>query len=162
MNRRYRYLDRDLDEPGEVEQPAGAFLMFRRDVWQKLGGFDDTVSSVWFEDVDFCSGRAMRALQIRYVPKLRRAHQGGHSIARLESGCREVYWCVSLLRYASKHFRPLGYRGVTARQWCSVPVPRRSWGWCGERSFRPISVYGKISRLAGRSLLSGRVDALSF
>src|SRR5262249_52994222 len=38
VNRHYRYLDRDLEQAGLVEQPAGAFLMFRRDVWEELGG----------------------------------------------------------------------------------------------------------------------------
>src|ERR1700691_1592219 len=41
VNRRYRYLDRDLDLEGPVEQPAGAFLMFRKDVWERLGGLDE-------------------------------------------------------------------------------------------------------------------------
>jgi len=27
----------DLSQAAEVEQPAGAFLMFRREVWQQLG-----------------------------------------------------------------------------------------------------------------------------
>ncbi len=44
----------DLDQPGSVEQPAGAFLMFRRDVWERLGGFDERFHPIWFEDVDFC------------------------------------------------------------------------------------------------------------
>ncbi len=39
VNRRYRYLDRDLEIPGPVEQPAGAFLMFRKDVWAKAQRF---------------------------------------------------------------------------------------------------------------------------
>jgi hypothetical protein len=52
VNRRYRCLDLDLDTPADVEQPAGAFLMIRRDVWQELGGFDEQFHPVWFEDVD--------------------------------------------------------------------------------------------------------------
>ena len=45
---------RSTIKPAPVEQPAGAFLMVRRDVWEKLGGFDEQFYPVWFEDVDFC------------------------------------------------------------------------------------------------------------
>jgi hypothetical protein len=161
VNRHYRCLDVDLDREGEAEQPPGAFLMFRREVWQRLGGFDTQFYPLWFEDVDFCKRARDLGLKIRYVPRVTARHRGGHSIAGLEWYCREVYWYVSLLRYASKHFRPPGYRRVSAAVMLGsmfrtvVEMVRR-------RSFRPIGVYGKISRLAGRSLISGRVGELSF
>jgi N-acetylglucosaminyl-diphospho-decaprenol L-rhamnosyltransferase len=167
VNRRYRCLDLDLDlddnlnNGAEAEQPPGAFLMFRREVWQRLGGFDTQFHPLWFEDVDFCKRARDLGLKIRYVPRVTARHRGGHSIAGLEWSCREVYWYVSLLRYASKHFRPPEYRRVTAAVILgsmfrtAVEVVRR-------RSFRPIGIYGKISRLAGRSLISGRVGELSF
>ena len=164
VNRRYRCLDLnldgDLDNGGEAEQPPGAFLMFRREVWQRLGGFDTQFYPLWFEDVDFCKRARDLGLKIRYVPRVTARHRGGHSIARLEWSCREVYWYVSLLRYAWKHFRPPGYRRVTAAVMLGsmfrtvVQIVRR-------RSFRPIGVYGKISRLAGRSLISGRVSEIN-
>jgi N-acetylglucosaminyl-diphospho-decaprenol L-rhamnosyltransferase len=164
VNRRYRCLDLDLDGDldtgGEVEQPPGAFLMFRREVWQRLGGFDTQFHPLWFEDVDFCKRASDLGLKIRYVPQVTARHQGGHSIARLGWSCREGYWYASLLKYASKHFRPLGYRRVAAAVMLGslfrtgVEVVRR-------RSFRPIRVYGEIGRLAGRSLISGRVSELN-
>lgn len=72
VNRRYRYLDRDLNQPSLVEQPAGAFLMFRRDVWGKLRGFDEEFYPVWFEDVDFCFRAARAGYYISYVPSVLR------------------------------------------------------------------------------------------
>lgn len=160
VNLRYRCRDLDLDQPQEVEQPPGAFLLFRREVWQRLGGFDTQFHPVWFEDVDFCKRARDLGLKIRYVPQVTARHQGGHSIARLDWSCRESYWYASLLKYASKHFRPLGHRGVAAAvmlgSMCRtvVEMVRR-------RSFRPLWVYSKISRLAGRSLMSGRVGELN-
>ena len=53
-----------------VEQPAGAFLMVRRDVWNKLRGFDEQVYPVWFEDVDFCRRAVDAGCQIAYVPSV--------------------------------------------------------------------------------------------
>ena len=93
--------------------------MFRREVWQRLGGFDTQFYPLWFEDVDFCKRACDLGLKIQYVPQVTARHQGGHSIAGLDWACREVYWYVSLLRYASKHFRParfsVGERGSSAR-----------------------------------------------
>jgi N-acetylglucosaminyl-diphospho-decaprenol L-rhamnosyltransferase len=160
VNRRYRCLDVDLDRAGEAEQPPGAFLMFRREVWQRLGGFDTRFHPLWFEDVDFCKRASDLGLKIRYVPRVTARHQGGHSIARLEWSCREVYWYVSLLKYASKHFRPLGYRRVATAVMLGS-LFRTAVETVRRRSFRPIRVYGEISRLAGRSLISGRVSELN-
>jgi|HubBroStandDraft_5_1064220.scaffolds.fasta_scaffold56220_2 N-acetylglucosaminyl-diphospho-decaprenol L-rhamnosyltransferase len=164
VNRRYRCLDLDLDgdldNGGEVEQPPGAFLMFRREVWQRLGGFDTQFHPLWFEDVDFCKRASDLGLKIRYVPQVTARHQGGHSIAGLGWSCREVYWYASLLKYASKHFRPLGYRRVAAAVMLGS-LFRTGVEMVRKRSFRPIRVYGEIGRLAGRSLISGRVSELN-
>src|SRR5262249_34250098 len=54
VNWHYRCYGFDHDKLTEVEQPAGAFLMFRREVWEDLGGLDEQFYPVWFEDVDFC------------------------------------------------------------------------------------------------------------
>jgi hypothetical protein len=160
VNRRYRCLDIELDRASDAEQPPGAFLMFRREVWQRLGGFDTQFYPLWFEDVDFCKRARDLGLKIRYLPQVTARHQGGHSIAGLEWSCREVYWYVSLLKYASKHFRPLGYRGVAAAVMLGSMF-RTAVEMVRRRSFRPIRVYGNISRLAGRSLISGRVGELN-
>jgi hypothetical protein len=53
VNWHYRCLDLDYSVPTEVEQPAGAFLMIRRDAWERLDGFDESFYPLWFEDVDF-------------------------------------------------------------------------------------------------------------
>ena len=159
LNRSYRCLDVDLSTRGEAEQPPGAFLMFRREVWQRLGGFDTQFYPVWFEDVDFCKRVRDLGLKIQYVPGVTAVHQGGHSIAGLGWECREVYWYVSLLRYASKHFRPTSFRWVSAAVVLGSLL-RTAIGVMTQRSFRPITVYGSIGRFAGRSLISGRVGEL--
>jgi N-acetylglucosaminyl-diphospho-decaprenol L-rhamnosyltransferase len=158
-NRRYRCLDLDLSKPAEVEQPPGAFLMFRREVWQRLGGFDTQFHPLWFEDVDFVKRARSLGLKIHYLPDITARHRGGHSIAGMEWGCREVCWYVSLLRYASKHFRPYAYRGVSAAVVLGSLV-RAIIGMIRRRSFRPVQVYAKIARIAGFGLISGHVRQL--
>jgi len=159
LNRSYRCFDLDLSQPSEAEQPPGAFLMFRREVWHRLGGFDTQFYPLWFEDVDFCKRARDLGLKIRYVPQVTAVHQGGHSIAGLDWESREVYWYASLLKYASKHFRPLAFRWVSAAVVLGS-LFRTAIGVMTQRSFRPIRVYARIGRLAGRSLISGRVDEL--
>jgi N-acetylglucosaminyl-diphospho-decaprenol L-rhamnosyltransferase len=155
-NRRYRYLDLDLSKSAEVEQPPGAFLMFRRDLWQRLGGFDTQFHPIWFEDVDFVKRAHAEGFKIQYLPEVTARHQGGHSIASMDWGCREVCWYVSLLRYASKHFRPYAYRGVSAAVVLGS-LFRAMIGMLQRRSFRPVQVYAKIARIAGLGLISGHV-----
>ena len=159
VNKAYRYLDRDLDKAGPVDQPAGAFLMIRRDVWDMLGGLDERFFPIWFEDVDFCKRAADAGYRAQYVPSVQARHAGAHSIRQLSSGCRAWYWCVSLLRYAAKHFRSLGYRGLCAAVVLSS-VPRMVSRMIWERSLAPIVEYFKIAWFAGLCLVSSRRRAL--
>ncbi|MDP8990903.1 MAG: glycosyltransferase [Acidobacteriota bacterium] len=152
-NRAYRYLDRDLDRPGPVEQPAGAFLMFRQDVWQKLGGFDEQFYPVWFEDVDFCRRAVDAGYRIAYVPSVAARHGGGHSVNRISSRQRASYWCVSLLTYAAKHFGPWAFRGICAAVVLSS-VPRMVAGMISERTLSSLVTYCNIMRFAGLCLVS--------
>lgn len=152
FNRAYRYLDRDLDEPGPVEQPAGAFLMFRRDVWERLAGFDEQFYPVWFEDVDFCRRAVDAGYEIAYVPSVLARHKGGHSVSRISSRGRASYWCVSLLTYAAKHFRPWAFRGICAAVVLSS-VPRMVVEMISERKLSSFVTYCNIMRFAGLCLV---------
>jgi N-acetylglucosaminyl-diphospho-decaprenol L-rhamnosyltransferase len=155
VNRRYRCLDRDLEQAGPVEQPAGAFLMTRRDVWERLGGFDESFHPIWFEDVDYCRRALNAGYLIEYVPSVLGYHAGGHSIAQVPAGCRVVYWCASLLRYAAKHLSSWGYRSVCAAVLLSS-FPRMFAGMIRERTFTPFIFYSRVIRIAGRCLMCDR------
>jgi N-acetylglucosaminyl-diphospho-decaprenol L-rhamnosyltransferase len=157
VNRRYRCLDRDLEQAGPVEQPAGAFLMVRRDVWESLGGMDESFYPVWFEDVDFCRRATDAGLRIEYVPSVKGRHKGGHSVGKLDWSLRATYWCDSLLRYAAKHFSTAEYRGVCAAVLVSS-VPRGLAGILRERNFEPLTVSMRIAGLAARRLMCVRQD----
>lgn len=103
-NRRLRCLDADPAQPQTVEQPAGAFLLLRRDAWERLGGFDETFYPLWFEDVDFCRRLKDQGYTIWYTPDAVARHQGAHSARQLSEERRPIYWYGSLLKYAGKHF----------------------------------------------------------
>ena len=154
INRRYRCLEWDYSVRAEAEQPAGAFLMVRRAVWQELGGLDERFSPIWFEDVDFCCRIRDRGYRLFYVPETVASHTGGHSISDLTVEMRVVYWYCSLSRYAAKHFRPTAFRAV-----CLAVVTGSIIRSIGEavwrRSFRPLAAYAKVVRFAGRGMLFG-------
>jgi N-acetylglucosaminyl-diphospho-decaprenol L-rhamnosyltransferase len=154
LNRRYRCLDWDGSSRLLVEQPAGAFFMVRRAVWQELGGLDESFFPLWFEDVDFCRRIQDRGLNLYYVPESVAQHTGGHSIAYLPLEIRLNYWYRSLLRYSAKHFGPFGFRAV-----CLAVVTGSILRGIAESavhlSFKPMLAYGKVASLAGRSLFCG-------
>ena len=153
VNRRYRCLDCNYDEPAIVEQPAGAFLMVRRDVWKKLGGFDEQFYPVWFEDVDFCRRAVGAGYQIAYVPSVTARHEGGHSVGRILEGRRATYWCVSLLRYGAKHFQAGEFRWICAAVALSS-VPRMVVGMIAGRTLSTVGSYLKIMQFAGHCLVT--------
>jgi N-acetylglucosaminyl-diphospho-decaprenol L-rhamnosyltransferase len=153
VNRRYRYQGRDLDQPGPVEQPAGAFLMTRRDVWETLGGFDESFHPVWFEDVDYCKRALDVGNRIEYVPSVQASHEGAHSVGRIPPAQRAIFWCVSLLRYAAKHFHSAGYRAVCLAVVLSS-VPRMVARMIQDRSLQSVATYRKIVLFAGLCLVS--------
>jgi N-acetylglucosaminyl-diphospho-decaprenol L-rhamnosyltransferase len=157
VNRRYRGLQLNYNMRIPVEQPAGAFLMVRRAVWQELGGFDESFFPLWFEDVDFCRRALDRGHQLYYVPEAVARHRGAHSISQLSVEKRRIYWYRSLIRYSAKHFRPSSFRVV-----CMAVVAGSVFRGVGETilqgSFRPLAAYGKVVRHASRCFLFGWGD----
>jgi len=156
VNRHYRYLDRDLNTPGPVEQPAGAFLMVRRDVWERVGGLDEQFHPIWFEDVDLCYQIVTLGYRVEFVPSVTALHKGGDSIHRLSRGCRDLYWYASLLRYAAKYFSLWENRGIGLTILLSS-VPRMLHGVLRERSFASARYWVNIIKLASNRLVTGVV-----
>jgi GT2 family glycosyltransferase len=154
VNRRYRALDLEIDAPAPVEQPAGAFLMLRRAVWEELGGFDEGFYPLWFEDVDFCRRAANRGFLFYFVPSSVAKHTGGHSIPQLTVEMRRFYWYGSLLRFTSKHFRSLTFRAVCLAV-VTGSVLRGFIEAAQSRSLQPMAACGEVARLAGRCFFSG-------
>ena len=112
VNWHYRCLSMDPMRAARVEQPAGAFLMFSRQVWKDLGGFDERFRPLWFEDVDFCARLGAAGLSVWYEPKARAKHAGSHSIQGISLENRRRYWYVNLLEYAAKHYPSAAFRAV--------------------------------------------------
>ena len=128
--------------------------MFRRQAWEKLGGFDERFYPIWFEDVDFCKRLRDHGYRVRYEPGAVAVHLGGHSIRKILLEKRQLYWYRSLLKYGFKHF-PWG----VPRLLCLVVIIgsslRMAVGIVLQGSFHGIPAYAPVIRLAGRYLLFG-------
>jgi N-acetylglucosaminyl-diphospho-decaprenol L-rhamnosyltransferase len=159
VNQRYRGLQLNYNMRIPVEQPAGAFLMVRRAVWQELGGFDESFFPLWFEDVDFCRRAVDRGYRLFFVPEATARHRGGSSISRLSVEKRRVYWYGSLLRYSAKHFHPTAFRLVSLAV-VAGSVSRSLGEVVLQRSLVPLAAYWKVVRHAGRCVLFGWGDGV--
>lgn len=105
-NRAYRCLDLDYTKPQEVENPAGASLMFPRRVWDAVGGFDEEFFPVWFEDADFCACVRKAGWKIMYEPAAVFDHGSAHSVKQISFYDHQVIWYRNMLRYFGKHYGP--------------------------------------------------------
>ena len=148
VNWQYRCKQTPFMTAAFVEQPAGAFMMFPRGVWEKLGGFDEEFHPLWFEDVDFCARLKGAGLRGRYEPEAVAEHAGSHSIRALSLEKRETYWYGSLLKYAAKHYSSLEFRAI-----CAAVVAGsifRALREIPRGGIDALSIYGRVARLATR------------
>lgn len=100
-----RYAEQQTLNNRNVEWITGAALFIRREVFQRLGGFDEKMF-MFFEDKDLCL-RALRASNdVRFVPEASLIHlRGASSVEETKSSVQRFYR-RSQLHYYAKH-RPL-------------------------------------------------------
>lgn len=53
----------------DVDYCSGAFLLFRRDLFLEMGGFDDRFAPAYYEETDFCVRLWERGLRVVYDPR---------------------------------------------------------------------------------------------
>jgi N-acetylglucosaminyl-diphospho-decaprenol L-rhamnosyltransferase len=118
MTRLYRlwkrdfYLERgrDYTQTRRVEELSGAALLIRREVYEKLGGFDPGFFA-YYEDVDWCKRMGDAGYTLYYVPAARVIHQWqGTSRAVSELAYRAGQY--SLRYYFAKHHGGLAQRAI--------------------------------------------------
>jgi GT2 family glycosyltransferase len=100
--------------PLQVEQPAAAALLIRRDAYDDAGGFDERFYPAWYEDVDFCQRLKAKGWDIYFAPQARFLHEGGYSAEALGSSRFAEAYYHNQVRYAQKHFGPAGRALVRA------------------------------------------------
>jgi GT2 family glycosyltransferase len=61
--------------PFSPDWVAGMFMLFRREVYQDIGGFDERYL-LYYEDVDLCARLRLKGYDIRVNPQARAVHDG--------------------------------------------------------------------------------------
>jgi len=85
-----------------VDQVMGAFFMIRRDLFDRLGGFDERFF-VYFEEVDLSRRAAQAGYGTIYLAKAQAYHKGG-GVSEQVKAHRLFYSLRSRIQYAFKHF----------------------------------------------------------
>lgn len=117
---RRNLLGLDAREPLRADWLSGSCLMTRRDVFERLGGFDESFFLYW-EDADYCRRVAALGLHRMYVPTVSVRHIGGGSARyNLARAIREFHRSAFLLYCkrggpASKISAPLVRAGLYVR-----------------------------------------------
>ncbi len=104
----------------QVEQPAAAYWLLRREAWEDIGGFDVYFFPAWFEDVDFCRRLRSRGWQIWFFADYPARHRGGLALDQL--GYRRFVraYYANLKKYLRKH-HPAWY------PWLWLPIQFGIW-----------------------------------
>jgi hypothetical protein len=132
-----------------VDQPPGACLLVRRDVFEATGGWDEKFE-FWYEDVDLARRLGERG-PVLYVPTAAFEHVGGWSSQRLSRSELVSRHYSGALLYASKHFRA-GPRVATGLLYAVVSAGRIA---LAPRDKRARAAYSRILR-SGLRLAVGR------
>jgi GT2 family glycosyltransferase len=126
-----RYAEADRERAFAVEQAAAAALAVRRDVFERVSGFDEGFAPAWYEDVDLCERLGSEG-KILYLPGARFRHRGGDSASRL----------------GYDRFLPIFYRNA-------LRYRAARYGALARLSYRALLVSGMLLRLAALPFRSG-------
>jgi len=98
----YKRAAEDEDETGPTEGLSGAAMMFRRSVYEKIGGLDEDFF-MYGEDLDFCKRVGENCGIIVYVSEARIIHLYGASSKKRKVGSLFNFYDAMWLYY-KKHF----------------------------------------------------------
>jgi GT2 family glycosyltransferase len=91
----------------EVDIVTGCFLMIRKDLWDKLGGFDETFF-MYAEEADLCFRARQNGARPLITPEATIVHYGGASeVSRAGKTIKLFSGKVTFLR---KHWHPYKYK----------------------------------------------------
>ena len=115
--------------PCEVDYCSGASLMVRRDLFERLGGFDPRYAPAYYEDTDLCFGVRSLGYKVMYCPDSIVIHLEGTTAGRdLSAGVKryqEVNRGKFLIKWREALARHEPNPSVTGRQPLTADRGRR-------------------------------------
>ncbi|MDO8513869.1 MAG: glycosyltransferase family 2 protein [bacterium] len=85
----------------EVDWVTGAVLLIRRDLFKKIGGFDERFF-MYFEDTDLCQGVKEEGFKVAWYPEVEIVHLGGRSFG-VGWKQKQMYY-QNQARFFAKHY----------------------------------------------------------
>ena len=89
--------------PFAVEQPAAAAVLFSRERFLQLKGFDPAFFPAWFEDVDLFARVRLAGWKAECQPDCRARHTSGTVAGRLGRSQFFAFYGANCVRYFRKH-----------------------------------------------------------
>ncbi len=96
------YSDYDYGKTQSTEHLMGAALMVKRNVFEKLDGFDEKFF-LWFEETDLLKRVSENGQKIVYYPESIVKHLVGQSTRQIDPLTKQTIWNKSLIYYFQKH-----------------------------------------------------------
>jgi GT2 family glycosyltransferase len=93
-----------FSEPTDVDSVIGAYMVVRGDLWQKLGGLDESYF-LFLEETDFCDRARAAGFRVIHHPDIRVWHRQGGSAGHISIRARIEYW-NSRYTFFQKHTSP--------------------------------------------------------
>jgi hypothetical protein len=93
----------DPEKTQKVNCVWGAAIMYKREVFHRIGFLDDENFYIYTEEVDFCKRMALDGLTIYYYPNAEVIHYGGKSQEKSSVEKNVLIW-NSLINYFEKYF----------------------------------------------------------
>jgi len=98
---RYLATDFDYSKESEVDQVMGAYILTKKEVFEKIGLLDEGYF-IWFEEVDFCKRIWQNSGKVVYYPGAKIVHHGGKSFAKEGFAKKQLWFFRSALRFLFK------------------------------------------------------------
>jgi GT2 family glycosyltransferase len=154
---RDRPLEELPDEPYPVFAAPGAAPVFRRDVFDALGGYEERFF-LYYEDVDLAFRAVLAGYHALLVPRARVVHRLG---ATTRSRARVRFYVARNSAWCAVRCLPDARPGPLARRWARELRANRP------RRLAPVELAGRAAALAGlpralgerRSIQAGRIAA---
>ena len=106
VHKKHYYLNEKYPKVAkECDAISGAFMLTRKEVFEKIGLFDENFF-MYLEDVDFCIRAKKKRYKIMFCPKSKMFHIGGASSPNKDK-INHLAWKESRKYYAKKHFNYL-------------------------------------------------------
>jgi N-acetylglucosaminyl-diphospho-decaprenol L-rhamnosyltransferase len=122
-NLRAREIVQSGVKTAEIDWAMGACLLIRREVFDRVSGFDERFFLYW-EDADLCRRIRDLGYVIRYVPRARVVHVGAASSRTARRMAGRAFHRSAYLYYA-KHTVPSRWHPARALAWLALRV--RGW-----------------------------------